>query len=90
LLRGLLGRAEVQIPFYLDECSSLDQGNLTAIVNAARQMGFVAVLASPDAMDAADKLYFIEEQDGGRVVLDPKTAMIRIQRGKTAEEPAHA
>jgi len=91
LLRGLLGRAEVQIPFYLDECSSLDQGNLTAIVSAARQMGFIAVLASPDAMDAADKLYFIEEQDGGRVVLDPKTAMIRIQRGKKgAEEMADA
>lgn len=91
LLRGLLGRAEVQIPFYLDECSSLDQGNLTAIVSAARQMGFIAVLASPDAMDAADKLYFIEEQDGGRVVLDPKTAMIRIQRGKkTVEDPGNA
>jgi hypothetical protein len=54
-------------------------------------MGFVAVLASPDAMDAADKLYFIEEQDGGRVVLDPKTAMIRIQRGKkNGEETANA
>ena len=91
LLRGLLGRAEVQIPFYLDECSSLDQGNLTAIVSAARQMGFIAVLASPDAMDAADKLYFIEEQDGGRVVLDPRTAMVRIQRGrKGTEVPADA
>jgi len=91
LLHGLLGRAEVQIPFYLDECSSLDQGNLAAIVSAARQMGFVAVLASPDAMDAADKLYFIEEQDDGRVVLDPKTAMIRIQRGeKGVEAPANA
>ena len=91
LLRGLLGRADVQIPFYLDECSSLDQGNLTAIVNAARQMGFVAVLASPEAMDAADKLYFIAEQEGGRVILDPRTAMIRIQRGeKTGEEAAHA
>ena len=86
LLRSLLGRAEVQIPFYLDECSSLDQGNLTAIVSAARQMGFVAVLASPDAMDAADKLYFIEEQDGGRVVLDPRTAMVRIQREKKEAE----
>jgi len=86
LLRGLLGRAEVQIPFYLDECSSLDQGNLAAIVNAARQMGFVSVLASPDAMDAADKLYFIEEQDGGRVVLDPRTAMVRIQREQEPDE----
>lgn len=91
LLRGLLGRAEVQIPFYLDECSSLDQENLKAIVSAARKMGFVAVLASPDAMDAADKLYFIEEQDGGRVVLEQKTAMVRIKREKkTAEVAANA
>jgi hypothetical protein len=91
LLRELLGDADVQIPFYLDECSSLDQANLAAIVNAARQMGFIAVLASPEAMDAADKLYFIEEQEGGRVVLDPKTSMVRIQRGaKTVEEQTHA
>lgn len=91
LLRGLLGRAEVQIPFYLDECSSLDQWNLSAIVSAARQMGFIAILASPDAMDAADKLYFIEEQEGGRVVLDPRTAMICIQREKKSpKEGANA
>ena len=91
LLRGLLGRAEVQFPFYLDECSSLDHGNLTAIVDAARAMGFIAVLASPDAMDAADKVYYIEEQDGGRVVLDPQTSMVRILRASKPEEaPADA
>lgn len=86
LLRSLLGGAEVQIPFYLDECSSLDQGNLTAIVSAARQMGFIAILASPEAMDSADKLYFIKEQSGGRVVLDPKTSMVRVQRTSQAVE----
>lgn len=86
LLRGLLGGADVQIPFYLDECSSLDQANLTAIVNMARQMGFVAVLASPEAMDAADKLYFIEENKDGRVILDPRSAMLRIQRRGTEPE----
>lgn len=91
LLSDLLGKADVQIPFYLDECSSLDQGNLAAIVNAARQMGFIAVLASPEAMDAADKLYFMQEQAGGRVVLDPKTALVRIQRDRPAgSEPSHA
>lgn len=86
LLRGLLGGADVQIPFYLDECSSLDQANLTAIVNMAHQMGFVAVLASPEAMDAADKLYFIEENKDGRVILDPRSAMLRIQRRGTESE----
>ncbi|MDD2600292.1 MAG: hypothetical protein PHO37_13880 [Kiritimatiellae bacterium] len=91
LLRSLLGGADVQIPFYLDECSSLDQTNLAAIVNAARQMGFIAVLASPEAMDAADKLYFLEEHSSGRVVLDPRTALVRVERNtEVTEEPAHA
>jgi len=86
LLRGVLGRDDVQVPFYLDECSSLDQGNLAAIVGLARQMGFIAVLASPEAMDAAEKLYFIEEQPGGRVMLDPRTALVHVQRGDVPQE----
>ena len=85
LLRGILGRDDIQIPFYLDECSSLDQSNLSALVALARRMGFIAVLASPDAMDAADKLYFIQETAGGRVNLDPRTALVRIQRPAAAE-----
>jgi hypothetical protein len=79
LLRGLLGDREVSIPFYLDEASSLDRENLIAIVQEARKMGFVAVLASPEAMEAADALYFLREQNG-RVVLDPKYSVVRIER----------
>lgn len=79
LLKGLLGDKEVTIPFYLDEASSLDRENLAAIVQEARKMGFVAVLASPEAMEAADSLYFLREQKG-RIMLDPKTALVRIER----------
>jgi hypothetical protein len=79
LLREVLGEEEVQVPFYLDECSSLDRSNLMSIVSAARRMGFVAVLASPDAMDVADRVYYIEEQDDGRVILEPETAMVEIR-----------
>jgi len=79
LLKGLLGDKEVTIPFYLDEASSLDRENLTAIVQEARKMGFVAVLASPEAMEAADSLYFLREQKG-RIMLDPKTSLVRIER----------
>lgn len=87
LLRGLLGSADVQIPFYLDECSSLDQDNLSALVKSAQDMGFIAVLASPDAMDVAEKLYFINEQENGRVVLDPQSALVRVkQRLRNNEE----
>lgn len=78
LLKGLLTAKEVSIPFYLDEASSLDRENLAAIVAEARQMGFVAVLASPEAMEAADHLYFLREENG-RVVLDPKTSLVRIE-----------
>lgn len=79
LLKGLLGDKEVSIPFYLDEASSLDRENLTAIVQEARKMGFVAVLASPEAMEAADSLYFLRENNG-RIMLDPKTSLLRIER----------
>ncbi len=79
LLKGLLGDKEVSIPFYLDEASSLDRENLAAIVREARKMGFVAVLASPEAMEAADSLYFLREK-GGRIMLDPKTSLLRIER----------
>lgn len=82
LLKGLLDpKREVSIPFYLDEAESLDQDNLAAIVNEARKMGFVAILASPQAMGAADSVFYLREQNG-RVMLDPKTsARIRIERG---------
>ncbi|MEJ2033642.1 MAG: hypothetical protein P8Y63_11510 [Deltaproteobacteria bacterium] len=80
LLRGLLDdKKEVTVPFYLDEASSLDRENLIAIVREARKMGFVAVLASPEAMDAADALFFLREING-RVVLDPKISVVRIER----------
>ena len=79
LLKGLLGDKEVAIPFYLDEASSLDRENLAAIVHEARKMGFIAVLASPEAMEAADSLYFLREKKG-RIMLEPKTSLVRIER----------
>ncbi len=82
LLRELLKDADVRVPFYLDECSSLDYENLSAIVDAAAGMGFVAVLASPDAMDAAQRLYFIEEGGNGKVVLDSTSSLVEISREK--------
>ena len=85
LLRGLMSNKETSIPFYLDEASSLDHENLLGIVQKARELGFVPVLASPDAMDAADNLYFLREHKG-RVVLEPKTSLVKIHRGKTVPE----
>lgn len=79
LLRGLLdNRKEVSIPYYLDEASSLDQDNASAIVRQSRILGFTPVLASPEAMDAADNLYFLKD-NGGRLILD-SSALVRIHR----------
>ncbi|WP_437656589.1 hypothetical protein [Sorangium sp. So ce1182] len=69
LLRSLLAEREVRIPFYLDEVASLDAANLSAIVELARQMGFIAVLASPDPRDIADAVYYLTDHKG-RVTLD--------------------
>lgn len=80
LLHGLLEHGDIQLPFYLDEASSLDRDNLRSIVETAERLGFVAVLASPDAMEVARTLYFVEEQSNGRVNLDPETSRIRLMR----------
>ncbi len=79
LLRGLIAGREVMIPFYLDEASSLDRDNLFSVVEAAFGMGFPAILASPDAMDAAENLYFMRDING-RVHLDPEKSKIHLSR----------
>jgi hypothetical protein len=85
LLRGLLdNRKEVSIPYYLDEASSLDQDNASAIVRQSRILGFTPVLASPEAMDAADNLYFLKDS-GGRLILD-SSALVRIHREESDED----
>ncbi len=84
LLRGLLdNRKEVSIPYYLDEASSLDQDNARAIVEQSRRLGFTPVLASPEAMDAADNLYFLKD-NGGRLILD-SSALVKIHREDSDE-----
>lgn len=84
LLRGLLDSDKVVLPFYLDEASSLDRANLLAIMTTADSLGFVPVLASPDALDAAEYVYFVREENG-RVALDNKS---RIRCRRTAQEAA--
>ncbi len=79
LLRGLLGRKSARIPFYLDEVSSLDHNNLSAIVKQAGSLGFTPILASPEAMAVAENIYFITEQ-GKRVVIEPRSARLRLKR----------
>ncbi len=84
MLRELLGRDPVRIPYYLDEASSLDHDNLASIVDYSRRHGFVPVLASPDPMEAAEHLYFVAET-AGRVVLDPELSRVTVRRRDQAD-----
>jgi myosin heavy subunit len=84
LLKGLLADDSANVPFYLDECSSLDSENLRSIVQEARKLGFIAVLASPEAMDAANHLYYLSEHKG-RVTLNPKHSLVEIVRPESED-----
>jgi hypothetical protein len=75
---------KVVLPFYLDEASSLDRANLLAIMKTAGSLNFVPVLASPDALDAAEYVYFVREENG-RVSLDGNS---RVRCNRTAEKAA--
>jgi len=68
LIHGLMAH-KVRLPFYLDEAASLDPDNLRGIIKQAVKLGFVPMLASPDGMDVAENLYFIQERSG-RIVLN--------------------
>jgi energy-coupling factor transporter ATP-binding protein EcfA2 len=72
LINDLLGDTDVRVPFYLDEASSLDKPNLDGIVQAARKMGFVPILASPTPSDSARQIYQLRKNGGGRVHLDDR------------------
>ncbi|PIE51937.1 hypothetical protein CSA37_09170 [Candidatus Fermentibacteria bacterium] len=79
LLKDLLPENRARIPFYLDEASSLDRDNLASVVDMAFEMGFPAILASPDPMDVASRIYFMKDT-GGRVYLDPDLSCIEVER----------
>jgi hypothetical protein len=71
LIGDLLRDADVRIPFYLDEASSLDERNLRGIVRTATDLGFVPVLASPSESTAVPNIYFLQS-NGERVYLGPE------------------
>lgn len=78
LLRSMLSDDSVSVPFFLDEVATLDVANLQALIEHATSMGFVPVVASPDARDCVDTLYFLRRGAGG-LVLD-ETSRVRLHR----------
>ncbi|MDQ6968064.1 MAG: hypothetical protein Q9M14_05205, partial [Mariprofundaceae bacterium] len=69
LINGLMSK-DVRLPFYLDEAASLDTKNLKGIIKQSMKLGFVPMLASPDGMDIAENLYFLQEEHGKIVLND--------------------
>lgn len=79
LIRMMMTDEPVSVPFFLDEIAALDAQNLRALVDHATAMTFVPVVASPEARDCIDHLYFLNPQRG-RLVLDERCRVV-IRRG---------
>ena len=84
LLRDLMSGGRAHVPFYLDEVSRLDHDNIAGIIQQAKALDFVPVLASPDSVEEVDRIYLLAENAEGRIVLD-ETALIELRRDRGAD-----
>ncbi len=82
LLKAQLRRDDCAVPFFLDEIQTLDPANRHAILSTARQLGFIAITAAPEAVSEVDALYFLQPQQG-RIVLRNKHR-VGVKRAATA------
>lgn len=57
-----------RVPFFLDEIHSLDSVNRKAVLNMAKDLGFMAITAAPEPVSEVDALYFLRPHKG-RLVL---------------------
>jgi hypothetical protein len=82
LLKDQLRRDDCAVPFFLDEIQTLDPANRRAILQTARQLGFIAITAAPEAVSEVDALYFLQPQNG-RIVLRRRHRIgIKLQAAK--------
>ncbi len=85
LLKSQLRRDDCAVPFFLDEIQSLDPANRHAILNLARQLGFIAITAAPGAVSEVDALYFLQSKNG-RIVLKRKHR-VGVKRTTASDPP---
>lgn len=69
VLKSLLHKDDVAIPFFLDEVEKLDPTNRRAVLQTAKKLGFIAITAAPSAVGEVDACYFLEPNSRGRVML---------------------
>ena len=79
LLKDQLRRDDCAVPFFLDEIQTLDPANRRAILQMARQLGFIAITAAPEAVSEVDALYFLQPQNGRIVLRQQHRIGIKLQ-----------
>jgi hypothetical protein len=85
LLKSQLKSDGCAVPFFLDEIQTLDADNRQAILKTARQLGFIAITAAPQAVSEVDAIYFLQPQKG-RIILRHKHR-ITVKRAAAALPP---
>jgi hypothetical protein len=84
LLKSQLKSDGCAVPFFLDEIQTLDADNRHAILQTARQLGFIAITAAPQAVSEVDAIYFLQPQKG-RIILRHKHR-VTVKRASTASK----
>lgn len=83
LLRGLLKpKAEIALPFFIDEVNALDPNNLRAVMQIAKEQGFTPILASPQAVGAARNIYHVQDIGDGLSTIPPNSRIGRNDKNQ--------
>ena len=69
VLKSLMRKDDVAVPFFLDEIEKLDPANRRVVLETSNALGFIAITAAPNAVGEVDACYFLEPQDSGHVRL---------------------
>ena len=69
VLKSLMRKDDVAVPFFLDEIEKLDPSNRRVVLETSKALGFIAITAAPSAVGEVDACYFLEKQDSGYVRL---------------------
>lgn len=69
VLKSLMRKDDVAVPFFLDEIEKLDPSNRRVVLETSKALGFIAITAAPSAVGEVDACYFLEKQDSGHVRL---------------------
>lgn len=85
VLKSLLHKEDVAIPFFLDEVQDLDPANQRAVIQTAKKLGFIAITAAPSAIGEVDACYFLEPNKQGRVVLTDDQRLTMKPKTQTKE-----